>query len=89
MKMEECSETSAYKIQTPENYPQGNIQNTAKVWNQETQDIPLVKFSTETKHQKGTRRISRYDTVFLNNQSIITKHGTKLQRFTLYEGLWV
>ena len=28
MKMEqtECSETSAYKIQTPENYPEGNIQ---------------------------------------------------------------
>jgi len=28
MKMEqtECSETSAYKIQTPGNYPEGNIQ---------------------------------------------------------------
>jgi hypothetical protein len=28
MKMEqiECSETSAYKIQTPENYPEENIQ---------------------------------------------------------------
>jgi hypothetical protein len=30
MKMEqtECSETSAYKIQTPGNYPEGNIQHT-------------------------------------------------------------
>jgi len=30
MKMEqtECSETSAYKIQTPGNYPEENIQNT-------------------------------------------------------------
>jgi len=29
MKMEqaECSETSAYKIQTPENYPEENIQH--------------------------------------------------------------
>jgi len=30
MKMEqtECSETSAYKIQTPGNYPEGNMQQT-------------------------------------------------------------
>jgi hypothetical protein len=40
MKMEqtECSETSAYKIQTPGNYPEKktyNIHNTAKIWNQE------------------------------------------------------
>jgi hypothetical protein len=26
MKMEQCSETSAYKIQTPENYPKESIQ---------------------------------------------------------------
>jgi hypothetical protein len=26
MKMEQCSETSAYKIQTPGNYPEENIQ---------------------------------------------------------------
>jgi len=32
----ECSETSAYKIQTLGNYPEEyGIQNTAKVWNQE------------------------------------------------------
>jgi hypothetical protein len=31
----ECSETSAYKIQRPGNYPEENIQTTAKVWNQE------------------------------------------------------
>jgi len=33
----ECSETSAYKIQTPGNYPEGNVQHTeeAKVLNQE------------------------------------------------------
>jgi len=33
--MEQCSETSAYKIQTPGNLPRKkayNIQNTAKVW---------------------------------------------------------
>jgi len=40
MKMEqtECSETSAYKIQTPGGITQKkayNIQNKAKVWNQE------------------------------------------------------
>jgi len=38
MKMEqtECSETSAYKIQTPGIYPKKayNIQNTAKAWKQ-------------------------------------------------------
>ena len=28
MKMEQCSETSAYKIQTPGNYPEENIQHT-------------------------------------------------------------
>jgi hypothetical protein len=27
MKMKECSETSAYKIQTPGNYPEENIQH--------------------------------------------------------------
>jgi len=27
MKMEQCSETSAYKIQTPENYPEESIQH--------------------------------------------------------------
>jgi hypothetical protein len=40
MKMEQCSETSAYKIQTPGNYPEEkktyNIHNTAKIWNQES-----------------------------------------------------
>jgi hypothetical protein len=35
MKMEqtECSETSAYKIQTPGNYPEENIQDTITVNN--------------------------------------------------------
>jgi len=28
MEQTECSETSAYKIQTPGNYPEENIQNT-------------------------------------------------------------
>ena len=28
MEQEECSETSAYKIQTPGNYPEENIQHT-------------------------------------------------------------
>jgi hypothetical protein len=34
MKMEqtECSETSAYKIQTPENYPEENIQQKRLSW---------------------------------------------------------
>jgi hypothetical protein len=34
MKMEEtqCSETSAYKIQTPGNYPEENIQNTVTLY---------------------------------------------------------
>jgi hypothetical protein len=38
MEQTECSETSAYKIQTPGNYPEEktyNIHNTAKIWNQE------------------------------------------------------
>ena len=41
MKMEQCSETWPYKIQTPGNYPEKayNIQNTVKVWNQEYKDI--------------------------------------------------
>ena len=34
----QCSETSAYKIQTPRNYQKKayNIKNTVKVWNQES-----------------------------------------------------
>jgi hypothetical protein len=34
MKMEqtECSEMSAYKIQTPGNYPEENIQHTERTW---------------------------------------------------------
>jgi hypothetical protein len=28
MKMKQCSETSAYKIQTPGNHPEENIQHT-------------------------------------------------------------
>jgi hypothetical protein len=28
MKMEQCSETSAYKIQMPGNYPEENLQHT-------------------------------------------------------------
>ena len=37
MKMEqtERSETPAYEIQTPENYPEETIQNLLKDWNQE------------------------------------------------------
>jgi len=31
MKMEQCSETSAYKIQTPGYYPEANIQQTASL----------------------------------------------------------
>jgi hypothetical protein len=31
----QCSETLAYKIQTPGNYPEEIIQNTVKVWNRE------------------------------------------------------
>jgi hypothetical protein len=32
MKMEQCSETSAYKIQTPGNYPQGSTQRNITYW---------------------------------------------------------
>jgi hypothetical protein len=31
MEQTECSETSEYKIQTPEDYPEENIQNTEKI----------------------------------------------------------
>jgi hypothetical protein len=34
MEQTECSETSAYKIQTPGNYPEENIQNTGDVTKQ-------------------------------------------------------
>jgi hypothetical protein len=32
MKMEQCSETSTYKIQTPGNYPEENIQYVSRVF---------------------------------------------------------
>jgi hypothetical protein len=35
MKMEECSETSVYKIQTPGNYPEENIQHKVQLLIQE------------------------------------------------------
>jgi hypothetical protein len=43
MEQTECSETSAYKIQTPENYSEEryNIQDTAKVWNQDSKSEHL------------------------------------------------
>jgi hypothetical protein len=48
MKMEqtECSETSAYKIQTPRNNPEKKIQHSqkAKIWNQEDMTKLIVAF---------------------------------------------
>jgi catalase len=37
MEQSQCSETSAYKIQTPAKYSKKeyNVHNTAKIWNQE------------------------------------------------------
>ena len=45
----ECSETSAYEIQTPGNYSEEtyNIQNTAKVWNQEEKKKNLTLLEKE------------------------------------------
>jgi hypothetical protein len=34
MEQIECSETSAYKIQTPVNYPEENIQHDKTIWTQ-------------------------------------------------------
>jgi len=34
MKMEQCSETSAYKIQTPGSYPEESIQQSHTNWSQ-------------------------------------------------------
>jgi len=47
MEQAKCSETSAYKIHTPENYPEENIQNiqnAAKVWNQEYYKVVVKIF---------------------------------------------
>jgi len=71
MKLErtECSETSAYKIQTPGNHPKEayNIKNTAKVWNQEARYLSLFRarlIHSTTSQQK----------LFLNPFNIIHLH---------------
>jgi hypothetical protein len=50
MKIEQtgCTETSAYKIQTPRNRPkiEYNIHNTAEVWNREVRRSQVMKYST-------------------------------------------
>ena len=54
MEQPECSETSAHKIQTPENNPKKkeyNIQNMAEVWNQETNCcLTSHKYDISEKH---------------------------------------
>jgi hypothetical protein len=35
MEQTECSETLAYKIQAPENYPEESIQDVVHLWNDE------------------------------------------------------
>ena len=49
MKMEqtECSETSAYKIQTPGNYPEENIKHTTRHTNNRPFDISVRKLKYE------------------------------------------
>jgi hypothetical protein len=37
----ECSEMSAYKIQTPENYPEGKIQHTEHGKSLKSRSLPL------------------------------------------------
>jgi len=68
MKMEqtECSETSAYKIQTPGNYPEENIQ-------QETIYIEQV-YNQPTAHNINTKN-SKF---WLSFGSINTKSGIEL-----------
>jgi hypothetical protein len=48
MKMEktECSETPAYRIQTPGNYPEENIQHTEHGESLESKSIFSLKFSS-------------------------------------------
>jgi len=75
----ECSETSAYKIQTPRNYTEAyKIQNKAKVWNQE-----YNTFSFKTKLQTTIR-------VF---KHVIRKLSPRIQDCikctTMYVILWI
>jgi hypothetical protein len=55
MKMEqtECSETSAYKIQTPGNYPEENIQQYPKSLGYDSVDWIHLKDSTFVSREHG------------------------------------
>ena len=60
MKMEqiECSETSAYKIQTPGNYPEENIQHTEHVESLKSRRKYLNKFLWDLILEFKKRRLS-------------------------------
>jgi hypothetical protein len=57
MKMEqiECSETSAYKIQTPGNHPEENIQH-VECYSITSKIVHLVGFTTEIYHDARSHK---------------------------------
>jgi hypothetical protein len=56
MKMEqtECSETSAYEIQTPENYPEENIQHKAIIFGVEVNQVERFAFCIRKSQERGS-----------------------------------
>jgi len=62
MEQTDCSETSAYKIQTPGNYPEENIQHTEQGGNQEH----VTLLSTGSDHFRAKSFSLRIPLHFLN-----------------------
>jgi len=56
MKMEqtECSETSAYEIQTPGNYPEENIQHKAIIFGVEVNQVGRFAFYVRKRQERGS-----------------------------------
>jgi hypothetical protein len=71
MKMEESSETSAYKIQTPGNYPEENIQQ-----DREGLQCCCHKRNGVTYYDKWTQQILQADWRAINRKTTVS--GTDL-----------
>jgi hypothetical protein len=51
MEQTECSETSAYKIQTPGNYPEESMQDSEHGESLKSRNMTVVLFDTEHDHE--------------------------------------
>ena len=74
MEQTECSETSAYKIQTPGNYPEENIQHTEHGESLKSGTVYLVRQLLTLIHDARTRENKKQTII-----KVISRAGEGLQ----------